>query len=126
MRFFIKILIIIFFIYSCSNDYDDNVNLSENENLNIEDFIYKSMNSYYLWNDSVQNLNDSKFVSDKDYFNFLESSDGPFDLFDKLKFTDDRFSIITNDYIRLQNQFNSISLGNGMKFGLKVLENNMI
>ena len=124
MRFFIKILIIIFFIYSCSNDYDDNVNLSENENLNIEDFIYKSMNSYYLWNDSVQNLNDSKFVSDKDYFNFLESSDGPYDLFDKLKFTDDRFSIITNDYIRLQNQFNSISLGNGMKFGLKVLENN--
>ena len=75
MRFFIKILIISFFIYSCSNDYDDNVNLSEIENLNIEDFIYKSMNSYYLWNDSVQNLNDSKFVSDKDYFNFLESSE---------------------------------------------------
>ena len=47
MRFFIKILIIGFFIYSCSNDYDDNVNLSEIENLNIEDFIYKSMNSYY-------------------------------------------------------------------------------
>lgn len=116
-----KLLFILLFllVLGCEkDDIDDVIQLKSPKSLEVEDFIYKAMNYVYYWQKDVPNLADNKFSNDKEYTAFLQSFEGPTDLFNKLKYGGDRFSIITDDYFNLEKQLNSISLSNGMKFGL--------
>jgi len=115
-----KLLFVFVFILliGCKDDQDDVIQVNPSENLEVEDFIYKAMNYLYYWQENVPNLADNKFSNDKEYTAFLQSFDGPTDLFNNLNYAGDRFSVITENYVDLEKQLNSISLGNGMKFGL--------
>lgn len=115
-----KLLFLIVFIFfvGCKDDQDDIVQVQPTENLEVEDFIYKAMNYVYYWQKDVPNLADDKFSNDKEYTAFLQSFEEPKDLFDNLQYIQDRFSFITDNYVDLENQLNSISMSNGMKFGL--------
>lgn len=112
------LLFIILLVFSCKDDLDDAVIVNTTENLEVEDFIYKVMNYWYLWQEDVPNLADNKFTNDKDYTAFLQSFDGPEALYKGLQFSVDRYSYITDDYVAFQESQKGITLSNGMVFGL--------
>ena len=112
--FFILFLLLI----GCKDDADDLVIVESEENLEIEDFVYKSMNYLYYWQADVPDLADDKFSNDKEYTAYLQSFEGPEDLFARLLHAEDRFSVITDDYVSFEKELNSVVKTNGMKFGL--------
>ncbi len=94
--------------------------------LRIRDFIWKGLNQYYLWQEEVSNLQDNRFgklsttkaEKNTDYTKFLKSFGSPEALFyrgllNRYKQID-RFSYITDDYVKLENQFKGISASTGM------------
>ena len=90
------------------------------ENLDIQDFIWKGMNLYYLWQSDVSNLSDSRFVNLQDLNAFLEGYPVPENLFDALRVdkTIDRFSWIVDDYLELEGALQGTTKNNGVEFGL--------
>jgi len=94
--------------------------------LRIRDFIWKGLNQYYLWQEEVSNLQDNRFgklsttkaEKNSDYTKFLKSFGSPEALFYRgllNKYRQiDRFSYITDDYVKLENQFKGISASTGM------------
>ena len=84
--------------------------------IEINDFIWKGLNQYYYWQESVESLADSKTSNAAEYTEFLESIVDPSDFFDSLNHPDDRFSWIDEDYVNLENQLAGISASNGMNF----------
>mgnify|MGYP005726375869 FL=1 len=117
MKKFIPLIGIILFL-GCKDDIDDNIVVSNTENLEVEDFIYKVMNFAYYWQKDVPNLADNRFTDDKEYTNFLQSFDGPSSLFKGLQFEEDRYSALIDDHEVFENSIRGISLSNGMVFGL--------
>ncbi|SDW90368.1 C-terminal processing protease CtpA/Prc, contains a PDZ domain [Lutibacter oricola] len=121
MKKIIKLYIsafILIIISCCSNKND---NFTPTASLEIQDFVWKGLNTYYLWKNDVPNLNDSRFSSDKEYSDYLSDYPQPEDLFESLIYnrsTTDKWSWIVDDYIDLENSFSGISTSNGMEYGL--------
>ena len=65
--------------------------------LEIIDFIWKGLNQYYYWQESVVNLSDSKKESESDYAYFLSQNPDPENFFNSLLHPDDNFSWIVDD-----------------------------
>ncbi|MDX1544540.1 MAG: S41 family peptidase [Christiangramia sp.] len=91
---------------------------ANNEELEIEDFIYKGMNEIYLYKAEVPELADDYFASSDQKYSYLENFNSPEELFTTLTYSEDRFSFITDDYESLENRFQGVSGSTGMKFGL--------
>jgi carboxyl-terminal processing protease len=104
-------------IFSCE-DMDDNPIPAESQ---IKDFIWKGLNTYYLWQGDVTDLGDNRFDSNAEYTNYLSSFSTPEALFEDLKVdpTIDRFSRIYNDYNVLQGVLTGNTLNNGVDYGLR-------
>lgn len=111
-------LFVFLILFGCKDDQDDTIQVATSENLEIEDFIYKVMNYWYLWQEEVPNLADNRFSNDKEYTAFLQSFDGPEELFDSLQIVGDKYSYITDDYVAFLESQQGITLSNGMVFGL--------
>ena len=115
-----KLLLLLFCVSlittSCFEDQDDNPR--EASTLDIQNFIWRGLNFFYLYKDTNPNLADDAFASQGELDAFLSEFETPEDLFANLKFTDDRFSILVDDYIELENSLGGITLNNGMEFGL--------
>jgi carboxyl-terminal processing protease len=98
---------------SCE-DEDDNA-------VPVNDFIWKGLNLYYLWQADVPNLADDRFASQADLNNFLEAYSSPEDLFESLLYQRgviDRFSVIFSDFTLLENALQGVVKSNGVEFGL--------
>ena len=111
------LLLFLLSIFISCNKNDDNPNP---QNLEVQDFIWEGLNFYYLWEDNVPNLNDSKDDNTKSYTNFLSSAD-PANFFESLIYDrqrTDKWSWIVDDYIELENSFQGISKSNGVEYGL--------
>jgi C-terminal processing protease CtpA/Prc len=119
-RIILVALISILALNSCQEDRDDNIN-SVNDlanQLNIKDFIWKAMNTFYVYKSDSPDLANDRFDTNEAYRNFLESIDSPVNFFGNLLANQDRFSFIVPDYVTLELNQNGISLSNGMAFGL--------
>lgn len=109
---------------SCEKDDEiltDNFNETgeATTDLEVEKFIYKGMNDIYLYKADVPELGDSYFSSNTDKNDFLESFNSPEDLFDGIKYSEDRFSFLTDDYHALEESFRGVSSSiTGMKYGV--------
>ena len=115
------LLAIIFIFNSCKKTDDDDPNIIRLEtDLEISDFIWKGLNQYYYWQESVVNLSDSKTENESDYAYYLSQNSNPESFFNSLKHPDDRFSWIVDDYIELENMLQGIDTSDGMEFGLYV------
>lgn len=119
MRYFKLIILIIISLstLSCYEDQDD-VQVTASE---INDFVWKGMNVFYLYKDEVPNLANDRFSSNSDYASYLNTFTTPEDLFESLIYqreTVDRFSVIYPDYFELEQRFQGISKTNGMEFNL--------
>lgn len=113
---FLMLLISLLFI-GCFEDIDDNPASVQD----LNDFVWRGLNYYYLYKDDVNDLRNNRFNNDDEYNGFLNSYSSPEALFNHLLYqpeTIDRFSWITNDYIALEAFLNGTSLNNGMDFGL--------
>tara|TARA_Y100000588_G_scaffold253887_1_gene268391 strand:- start:2242 stop:3681 length:1440 start_codon:yes stop_codon:yes gene_type:complete len=104
-------------ITGCFDDLDDGIA----SNSDIKDFVWKAMNAVYLYKSEIPDLADDRFNTNEDYSSYLADFESPEALFESLLHqpeTIDRFSIITDNYINLQNQLQGISLSNGLEFNL--------
>ncbi|MEE9349802.1 MAG: S41 family peptidase [Flavobacteriaceae bacterium] len=93
------------------------------EDNKVNNFIWKGLNAYYLWYDDMDDLQDSRFQTQKEINNFT-SSKTPNNLFESLLFergTTDKWSWIVSDYIALEQYFSGITQNNGMEFGVKLI-----
>lgn len=87
----------------------------------IQDFIWKGMNAYYLWQGQIPDLADTRFSSQSQLNSFLANFPDPNELFQHLRYQPgvvDRFSWIVDDYIALENSLQGINQSNGMEYGL--------
>ncbi|MCG1036868.1 S41 family peptidase [Polaribacter sargassicola] len=118
LKFSVKTVIVLFvsvLFFNCSTKSEDIP-----VDIEVQDFVWKGLNAYYLWQSSVPDLSDTRFSSQTELNSYLEGYTTPEALFSDLIYTPtDRFSWIVDDYVELENSFQGISLNNGMEFGLR-------
>lgn len=112
------LLLFLFTIPFACEDMDDNPVPS---GLQVNDFVWKGMNLYYLWQEDVPDLADNRFATQSELNDFLKGFDNPTTLFNALRVdnTIDRFSVIYNDYDVLEGILSGNTLNNGMDYGLR-------
>lgn len=130
LRSLIIIFIAIFSLQSCE-DQDD---VDSPADLQINDFIWKGLNQYYLWQADVPNLADNRFANQEALNSFLRGYSKPEDLFEDLlnkpesKFPNggaiDRFSWIVDDYTVLEQELQGTSKSDGIDFRLSRITQN--
>jgi len=113
---------------SCNKDADGfaipaTVDAEVNSGVDVQDFMWKTMNYWYFWQEEVPNLADDKFPisaeGTAEYTAFLKSEVTPSDFFtNQLQFSEDRFSFFSDDFTTLTNALSGISKSNGLEFGL--------
>jgi C-terminal processing protease CtpA/Prc len=115
----IVILLSIIFLFSFQSCEKDDLKVPSD--LKINDFIWKGMNLYYLWQTDVPNLADDRFANQNQLNQFLKTYSNPVNLFQSLRTdaTIDRFSVIYSDYTVLEGILNGNTLNNGVDFGLR-------
>lgn len=118
-KFCLLALILLFSSCKKSDDEDPNIIRIETD-LEIIDFIWKGLNQYYYWQESVVNLSDNKKESESDYAYFLSQNPDPENFFNSLLHPDDNFSWIVDDYVELENMLQGIDISDGIEFGLYV------
>ena len=118
-KFCLLALLLVFSSCKKSDDEDPNIIRIETD-LEIIDFIWKGLNQYYYWQESVVNLSDSKKESESEYAYFLSQNPDPENFFNSLLHPDDNFSWIVDDYVELENMLQGIDISDGMEFGLYV------
>ena len=114
---FLLYVLLLFTLISCK-DEDDNI-APRQYDFEIEDFIWEGLNTYYYWQNSVPDLADNRFDSQKSYANFLSQFSANHELlFESLLSDKDRFSWIMSDYTALEKQLSRIYTTSGMMIGL--------
>ncbi|WP_395049164.1 S41 family peptidase [Flavobacterium sp.] len=124
-KYIIVFLLAVFTFQSCQ-DQDD---IAVPSNLAINDFIWKGLNLYYLWQAEVPNLSDDKFANQVALNTFLNGYHKPETLFQSLLYKPvslypkpgeavDRFSWIVSDYLELEGMLQGTTNNNGVEFGL--------
>ncbi|MGB0890894.1 MAG: S41 family peptidase [Flavobacteriaceae bacterium] len=112
----IFLLFLVVFAYSCTKN-----KLSTPESLQVNNFIYKGLNNYYLWQDNVPNLADTRFLNNKEYNAYLENEGNSAQFFTSLIYEKgiiDKWSWIVDDYVALEQSFQGTTKTTGMEFGL--------
>ena len=119
MKTFFKVILlfIAFFAFQSCEDMDD---VAAPANLQVNDFIWKGLNLYYLWQPDVPNLGDKRFANQADLNSFLQQYESPEVLFDALRVDKniDKFSWIVSDYRELEGQLQGVTKNDGVVFGL--------
>ncbi|RCS26931.1 peptidase S41 [Polaribacter sp. WD7] len=137
MKHFFKTTLLLFLavatFYSCGSKETEDIieEVEEGFVATIDDeinfFIWRGLNTFYLWQEDVPDLSDDKFRVDEntinltDLYRFFRKYNSPEQTFDGLLYRKgdiDRFSWIVDDFVALENSFQGISTSNGMEFGL--------
>jgi carboxyl-terminal processing protease len=118
-KLLILTVLTLFTLNSCE-DMDDSLNVPSN--LQVQNFIWKGLNLYYLWQADVPDLADDRFANQGQLNAFLNTYDNPFTLFNDLRVQPsiDRFSVLVEDYLFLENLFQGVTKNNGMDFTLRL------
>ena len=101
---------------NCSDDLDDVIRPASN--LEISQFIYRGLNFWSLYKEDVPDLANDRFTSDAELNDFLDDFESPEATFEALLSPNDRFSILRDDYIELENALSGIRRSTGMRFAL--------
>mgnify|MGYP000507118795 CR=1 FL=1 len=109
-------------ITSCFEDRDDVLNNAST--LDIQNFIWRGLNFFYLYKSDTPELANNAFENQTDLDNFLKDFNSPESLFSYLQAPQDRFSVLFEDYTILEDLLAGTSLSNGMEYGLVRYPNN--
>jgi C-terminal processing protease CtpA/Prc len=107
---------------SCFEDNDDNGALASE----INDFVWKGMNAAYLYKQEIPDLDNDRFNDSEEYASYLNDYTSPENLFESLIYERDnidKFSLIVDNYIELEQYLSGVSLSNGLNYGLVYLPN---
>ena len=120
MRTTFKVIVVFLLAAFAFQSCQDNDDVAVPNNLDINDFVWKGMNLYYLWQADVPNLSDNKFKTQTELNSFLAGYTKPEDLFEALRVDKniDRFSWIVDDYLELEGALQGTTNNNGVEFGL--------
>ena len=128
-----KLIIIFFLVVFGFQSCQDNDDIGAPAYLEVNDFIWKGLNLYYLWQADVPNLADDKFKTQTQLNNFLSGYPQPENLFESLLYKPaslnpaaeavDRFSWIVDDYLELEGQLQGTTNNNGVDYILYKREN---
>ena len=128
-----KLIIIFFLVVFGFQSCQDNDDIGAPAYLEVNDFIWKGLNLYYLWQADVPNLADDKFKTQTQLNIFLSGYPQPENLFESLLYkpaslnpteeTVDRFSWIVDDYLELEGQLQGTTNNNGVDYILYKREN---
>ncbi|TYP71712.1 S41 family peptidase [Aquimarina intermedia] len=121
LKFILPIITVALLFQSCFKDQDDEI--QDASVTSINDFIWKGMNTFYLYKSEIPELGNSFFTSNNQYNTYLEGFATPELLFESLRAPVDEFSFLVDDYIALEQAFDGITMNNGMEFGLKLYPN---
>ncbi|WP_271764637.1 S41 family peptidase [Aquimarina algiphila] len=116
LKYFALLLLFGNTLTGCFDDNDDVQQVSST--LEINDYIWKGMNVFYLYKADVPDLADNRFPSNQDFTQFLQGFSSPQAIFDALQSNVDDFSFLVDDYVALEQAFDGITRNNGMEFGL--------
>ena len=120
--FFLYLFLFSLLFTSCFEDNDDNGALTSE----INDFVWKGMNAAYLYKQEISDLDNNRFNDSEEYASYLNSYNSPENLFESLIYERDnidKFSLIVDNYIELEQYLSGVSLSNGLNFGLVYLPN---
>jgi C-terminal processing protease CtpA/Prc len=115
-KFALLLFLVVFSFQGCQ-DIDDTAAPIK---LEVQDFIWKGLNQYYLWQADVPNLSDDRFATQDALNTFLRGYPVPEELFDALRVDKsiDRFSWIVDDYLQLEGALQGITKNSGVDYGL--------
>lgn len=118
IRLLLALLLVTGLAFQGCEDMDDNA-------VPVNDFIWKGLNLYYLWQEQVPELADDRFDNQEQLNDFLQAYSSPESLFESLLYRyypngkrADRFSVIFPDYRVLENALQGVAKSNGVEFGL--------
>jgi len=115
-----------FIFTSCTK----NNNIETPQNIEIQDFVWKGMNSWYNWQSDVSNLSDAKDDNLDAYFSYLNNYNSPESLFESLLYNPgntDRFSWFIDDYVVQNQAFQGISVSFGFRLqAVSIINDNII
>ncbi|GAA3516657.1 hypothetical protein GCM10022393_33460 [Aquimarina addita] len=131
MKFIKRVILLLIagiFFTGCFEDNDDVLRVASSTEIN--DFIWKGMNTFYVYKSEVDDLANDRFSSDGEYNDFLQNFASPESIFDALRTKEvvsvagenipvDEFSFLVDDYVALEKLFDGITQNNGMEYGLK-------
>ena len=120
--FFLYLFLFSLLFTSCFEDNDDNGALASE----INDFVWKGMNAAYLYKQEISDLDNDRFNDSDEYASYLNNYNSPEDLFESLIYERDnidKFSLIIDNYIELEQYLSGVSLSNGLNYGLVYLPN---
>lgn len=94
----VVVLFVFSLFFGCQKDQDDIIQPTP-ANLEVQNFIWKGLNQFYLWQTDVPNLADNRFANQTALDAFLVNYTVPKNLFDALRVspTIDRFSWMVDD-----------------------------
>ena len=121
-KYFLFLTIISLITTSCFEDDDDNGAYASE----INDFVWKGMNAAYLYKQEIFDLSNNRFDDSDEYLNYLNNYESPEFLFESLIFDRnniDKFSLIAENYVELEQYFSGSVVSNGMEYGLSYLPN---
>jgi hypothetical protein len=115
-----KISLLLFISLFVVQGCQDNDDIAAPISLEVQDFVWKGMNQYYLWQADVPNLSDDRFANQDQLNVFLSDYPDPENLFNALRVNSsiDQFSWIVKDYLVLEGQLQGITKNNGVEYGL--------
>lgn len=98
-----------------------NEEANEEVDITVQDFMWQTLNSYYLWQGDVPDLADERFTPESEYEEFLAQNPDPEEfLNNKLLFSEDRFTFYSENYKDLVNFLSGVFKSNGLEFGLSL------
>jgi len=128
MKTILKSVLLLFLFAFSLQSCEDQDDVESPAALQVNDFIWKGLNQFYLWQADVPNLADNRFNNQEALNSFLRGYSTPEDLFQDLlnkpisKFPKgqaiDRFSWIVDDYTVLEQELQGTSKNNGVDFRL--------
>ena len=107
----------LFLLAGCSTDDTNSVP----RELRPNDFVWKGLNLWYLWQDQVPDLGDDRFANQEELNSYLRGYSNPSEIFNALlyqKGTIDKFSVIYSDYTVLEQVLTGNVKNNGVDFVL--------
>lgn len=118
MKKYILLLLVVFSLLnaSCFEDRDDVLNQASTNQIN--NFIWRGLNYYYLYKSATPELANDAFSDDASFNNFLNEFNTPEAFFEYLKANQDQFSILVDNYIELEELLAGTTKNNGMEYGL--------
>lgn len=109
---FFYLFILIFAVVGCSKEYETP------QDLVVHDFVWKSLNAYYLHQDEITDLADKRFNSNYELNNYLNTFPSYNSLFASSLLFSDIKSQLQEDYTTIINPDLRTDFTNGLEFGV--------